>query len=876
MPETQVSSASGSAGEGTQPPRIVPSVAGASPGKGSAGPKGELARPPIPPSASPVAAGPPQRPSKVRKFFGRLEDRLFPERQAPPPNRSGLLRGWPPEPYALIIATAIAVVFAEILEFTIGQNPIPPGGDPGEWMTTSYAFVGLPYPSWIIPGQYPPLLFPLLGLLVRIGGGPLMGARLYLLVISILIGLSSYVLTRSLVRSPPVALVVEALILFNPTFMQLFFFGAYPNLFGLVFLNLCIAFLARYLRSRRGLHLILFWSCAAAAVLSHSLVGAILGATIGIAALFLLWLGRIPRATYRTRAGWIGIGIFAGSVGGFYLITKLLRIPHPNYLSTNSFAFIQGGMSLFFQHLFSPYFHGVHPSVNLALLVLILISGGLAIALVALRLFAPNRLSISVLLVSSMALAVTVLSLVGWEMAVLTDYSRFAYFLVTPAMIAFGLTIDAIITQLRIRSLKVAIEVAKRSEQAASPSASSSRSRRRFSPTGARLPPGTFPTVIILALAVAGTLAIADAYALPSFASDETNNTTTSHDQSFVAALHDIQNSGYPGNVLTVPGAAKWARAILDRNAYAPLVPGRFTFDATHLDVEEAAYFAMTDSDAVTNSLVAVTTLGTNMNMNFSNDSPTYQAASFGSFDPLVTLPESKITVTLVDHRQYLTETLNMTPSLFGPLAGSPSSMAMLYSGPGFTLNITMTAIPDSSRAVISVLANQTGSYPLAFLNASLVNPVNGTSHFGLSSAKGEAVIVPAGESAGLTTFANVTPVDALGHVARYSTPGRPANAAISESADLPLQGANNLSFVIALNTPAALNQITNLPPFISTTAWWASMGIQFILYVNASTAGQRLANFLYDEVPYLQGEFGCTVLANEGAWTVVLVPTGL
>ena len=41
-------------------------------------------------------------------------------------------------------------------------------------------------------------------------------------------------------------------------------------LLGLVFLNLTLAFFVRYIRSRRPMHAVLFWTCGAAAILTHA------------------------------------------------------------------------------------------------------------------------------------------------------------------------------------------------------------------------------------------------------------------------------------------------------------------------------------------------------------------------------------------------------------------------------------------------------------------------------------------------------------------------------------------------------------------------------------------------------------------------------
>jgi hypothetical protein len=865
------------------------------------------------PAASRVLEGlPPRRKSRVPRWVSgplrRFENYVFPARAPDRPNPSGRLAGWPSEPYALIMALALAGVFAVLLENSTTAFPVPPGGDPGEWITTSYAFVGLPYPSWIIPGQYPPLLFPLLGLLVRIGGGAINGGRLYLGLVAILVGGSTYFLARSLVRSPVLAILAEGLILFNPSFMQLFYFGAYPNLLGLVFLNLAVAFAVRLLRSERSLHAFLFWVFFAATILTHSLVGVVLIATVLFMGAFLLWFRRVPRALYRSPGGLAGIGVFAAGVGGFYLATRFLGIPHPNYLQSSGFAYVKNGLGQIFYLLLNPYFPGVRPSVSIALPLLALATGVIVLFMVGLRLFQPQRLTLSLLTVLSMVVAVTALCVVGWELSIVTDYVRLGYFLVTPAVFLLMLVADWIIIQFRVRGLREAVRGDRPALTADAPTGPdraqlpegtgaalsrvppSSASVMSVAPVGdsiysgrsssgrrkkSRGSPGLAGSVAVCALLAALLLFVADTYAIPAFSRDEVNNTQTGHDQAFLAAIRAIQHTGISGTVLTVPGAAKWTRALLAENAYAPILPERYTFDPSHIYVEELAYFAATDRFAVTNGNVAESVLG--FNASFANQSPMYQAADFGVFSPILTMPATNMSVTvLVAHKGYTTTNLTMSPTIYAPLAGSPESMALVYRGPGFVLNLTLGTVPGSTHGFASVQAVATAGSSLAYLNATLLNPPNGTTHFGVSPVHNELVAVPAQNGGQLTTFANVTPASAIptrGGLVRYNHLGVPAQAFISVAASVPKQGSPTLNFSVAYSTPGSSNFLYTLPPLISTVQLWGSWNVRFVLYANASTPLQARANFLYDEVPYIEGEFGARVYAESGPWTVLLIP---
>src|SRR5580693_2545896 len=95
----------------------------------------------------PTAVQGPDPPRRRRRFVGwihRLEDRLFPALTGPTSNRRGVLashlREWP----GALAALVIGIVTAALLESTMAVLPVPAGGDPGQWTSTSYAYVGLP------------------------------------------------------------------------------------------------------------------------------------------------------------------------------------------------------------------------------------------------------------------------------------------------------------------------------------------------------------------------------------------------------------------------------------------------------------------------------------------------------------------------------------------------------------------------------------------------------------------------------------------------------------------------------------------------------------------------------------------------------------
>jgi hypothetical protein len=812
-----------------------------------------LTAPPAP-SRLPPTGGP----AKFHAWFHRLEDRFFPPLSGPTTNRRGVLssdlRDWP----GVVTALAIGVVVAALIERAMLVMPVPAGGDPGQWTSTSYAYVGLPYPSWIVPGQYPPMLFPLLGLLVRIMGGPIGGARAYVAVVAVLLGLSTYFLARGLTRRRSTALMAEALVLLNPTFLQMFFWGFYPNLLGLVFLNLALGFFVRYLRSRRPLHVVMFWLCAAATILSHSLVGVILVGVVGVVFLLALSIKAIPREIYRSKASLGGLLVFLVSVGGFYASTALLKIPHPEYLQSGAFAYVRNGISAIFNLLLQPWIHGLTVNTAGALALLGIFGVGIGLYAIGMRLFWKNRLTIGTMVTLGLALSPLLLAGVGWEFSVVTDYGRFSYFLVAPLGIAIALVLDRFMTELNLRAPPP----------------------RPPTPTGSVAPrwyPGGRRTDVPVATAVITLFAIVvvllgDTVSVRSLPKDELATTKVGHDSTFLGALNLIQSSGIQGNLLTVPGVAKWSRALLVRDAYFPNLAARYTFDPTHLIDEETAYFALTSRYAATNGVVAVTALGTNLSSG--NDTFEYQPAYFGVFTPVAALPIGQVTVRVVPIGAPLVDAVTEPVTSGGTVRLTPagaSSYSMSYIGTGFVLTITAVAIPGAPEATILVNAVADPTYHLLALHANLTSTSRGAFKFTRGTTNGTINIVPAKYGTYLASTAQVEPASDLGPVEPHNIGNTSAyGTLVAESSG----GASQLSFGVTLSTPRASNLVSGLAPLITTDTVWANWTIRFVLYTNSKAdEGGELQILLANEVNYLEAEYGARVLGVSGTWTVLLVP---
>lgn len=791
-------------------------------------------------------------------------DFVFPRRPDASRVPGGILGDTRFEKWALVGAVLIAAAVAAFLELVMNQLPVPPGGDPGQWLTTSYAYVGLPYPNWIIPGQYPPLTFPILGVLVRASGGPILAARAYVALVTGLIGLSSYFWARAVIRTWTVALLVEGFLLVNPSFIQLYFFGAYPNLLGFVFLFLTIGFAVRFIRSRDPHHAFWMWLALGATVLTHSLVAAVLVTTVAILAVFLFALRRVPRAIVTGRPSQVGFAIMGVSIGGYYALTQYLGISHPQYLAAGGFAYVKNGLGAIFSLVLDPIFPNLTFPASIALEFLIGLDAFLLIALATMAILRLRAFSLSNLVALGSLLAVGLLAVVGWELSIVTDYVRLGYFLVPPAILIIGLAIDWAVRELRRYSGADAEDAVDRPPVATVPAPGTNGPVR---PPARRAFPAPAVLVVLL-LGLAAMLLLAAVLTVPAVRLYEANDTTVAHDAQFLGAVSLMRSSGVHGAVLTVPGAVKWTRALLATNSYGPFIPGHYSFDPDHILDSELAYFAMTDRYAVTNNLVAFSVAGTNST--FLETSPTYQASYFGLFTPILRLLPQSVNVTVANGTSTETLGVDVAPEIILPPQGG-STMSLLYNEPAFQLEITTTALPGAALARITVQATATGSGLLQQLRANLTNNVVGTASVAAGKAIGQFTWSPSAFGSALRTYGNVTPASSVFRVSNnYGTNFGPR---VYVKVPAPAAGAAILSFSVLLSTPGAQNLIATLPPIISTTSVWASWNARFVLFGNNSVPAQLQRGVLATTPTYLEDEFGARVIGYSGIWTVLLLP---
>ncbi|MCI4324416.1 MAG: hypothetical protein L3K00_00790 [Thermoplasmata archaeon] len=838
-------------------------------------PPGAPAPPPGATGAERPSESRPAEPAPRRNTLTRFEDTYFPPRLARGSNPTGVREPGKPELYGYLFALAIGLFAVYLVERAMSAYPIPSGGDPGQWISGSYAFIGLPYPNWLLPGQYPPLVFPILGLFVR-WFGPLQAGRAFVALGGVGLGLSTYYLSRTLLRSRVVALGVEAFVLLSPTLVQSFFQGIYPTILGLIFLNLSIAFLIRFVRSGSETHVFLFWVATAATVLSQPQTATVLGLTLAVLALFLVSSQQLTRTFYRGRVALAGFAVFVLSVGGFYGLAAAARVPQPHFLAANAFSYVRNGLGSLYYLLLNPYLAGAKPSLPNAELISLLLAGFLAVTLVGLRLLRPRRLSLGTLTVLTMLLAVIGGAYAAWKLSVVTDYPQFAFFLVVPIGLGLGLGLDAFLHwDSKTLTHLLAGVAAPPSPDSPLPPAAGPIHRptvRRAGPSR-RVPAGwTLPGTVVLTLAIVALLLSTALVTEPHLSGYEQANSSLFHDGTFLAALNDIQHSGVSGNVIAPGGAAKWTRALLDREAYTPFVAPRFTFDPGHLTDEEIAYFALVARASVTNSLVAATIAGTNAS--FDNVTPDYEASTSGQFIPVAGLAADEFNVTLTNGTGNRTESVTASPTIVATPAG-PASMALLYPEDGFSLNITIVIDPSLPHAVFSFQFSADPGWSILDVRGNMTGPPMGVAATNIlpGPSGGQLYLTPSAIAANLRTFANVTPTSAVGRPQSFN------RITVGEVARVPLNvsggpsGAPSIELTVAFSTPKAENLVDDLPTYLDAPTVWQGWGVRFVLATNESRLIFNHPSAILWETNYLVGEYGASVLAVEGTWTVLLLP---
>jgi hypothetical protein len=756
--------------------------------------------------------------------------------------------------------------------FYFHQAVVPPGGDPGEWIAGSYQYIGEPYPSWYSGSGSPPLLFPLLGSLVVLGGGPIAGAQLFVVVEMTLFAGSTFVLVRTLTRHPFTALAVTGFVVLNPTLDSLFFSGAYQYLLSFVLLNLTIAYLVRFVRSHRSYHLGLFWVCGSLALLTQPAMIVEVPGMIILMGVALLWLRQIPKEIITTWTGRLGAALFVGTGAGWYVLLPRLVGSHQNdfLLKNDYFSVIQGTIGIVFGTVVDPFYPGwgLDPATAVRgfLVIVILV----VVGFFALRFIRPGWLTLPWLTVLAWGTLQVACAYVGYHLQIVTPYSRFGELLVLPVIAAVGMAIEGIFFW-----VATAPDIG--------PPAHSQRGRwhhrllRRIR-TPSRLTV-LVPAIIAVAIVV-GLGFYVDVETAPDFQRLESSYANIGHDQDFLNMLGYVDNSSIGGSALTLAHATSWSRAITHRDVYAPFLPG-YALNVPHILTDEEVGFALTDRYAVTNDFVAMAAsgyYGPNVTA-----VPLYESSYFGLFFPVLrVLPGSLVADEAGQNVSIIAPT--SVPSYLLPGPGG-SSMGIVYVANGVNVTILSTALPGVQSGTITIYANATGSRNLTHFQAALRPPPAGSAWFNETAVAGAFDWTPDTLGTALggygATDGTVTPASALlpvtaGHNATNASSGGlnlMASPVASGGGVAPVS-VRSLSMTITLTSPAATNFIDDLPPFMDSAAIWSSLGATLFIYSPTAVPGIVAYTLNPNLLYWLHNEFGVTEVYSNLEWQVYLLPT--
>jgi hypothetical protein len=770
------------------------------------------------------------------------------------------------------LAFLLSVIAGVVLLLVFREQPIPPGGDPGNWVATALAFIGRPYPPQLIPLAYPPVLFPLLGAAIVVAGSTVGGVELFAGALMVAFGLSTAALAAALLRTRVVALTVVVFLLADPAILAMFFWGAYPNLLGFVFLNLALVGLMRAGRGLTSSGALMFWIFFALATLTHSLVGLVLGVTTALYLALGLFIplpawGAVlerarqgaleapaiaARALFSSRGGRVGLVLFAFFVGGYYGYTYFAGIPHPYYLASNPVGFRLVSIGGAFQAILPNVV--IQPALVVELLI--------AFILIAVLFFAgirdrrPQWLTAPVVLLMAWPLAVALLILGGFLAQVVTDYHRFGFFFIVPVAMALGYLLER---GWLLRPAPV-IDPAPNPPPESVPGATSSRrSPRRH----------LHRPAFLAIVAVAVLLIVLDTATVPAIGRDEAAFTKVGHDAEFTAAIHAIQHAGTRGGILTIAGADKWARGLTGMNSYAPYSTNAFLFYPSQELDSQLAYYALTSHYAITNGLVATSVRA--VTPSFADGVPAYSVYVLGTPRETLRLAPADFHFLVTNESNGTTYDANLTsaPIVLLP-ATLASPMTIAFSEPEFHLAISVSVIAGQPEATVALHAQARAGYVLHALNVSVTPPTGTSALAWTSTVPGSFYWTVSGYLRRPLTFGNVTPASALKGATDFdsATGGPAALLSFTSSNGTPIAGA------ITFTTPAATTYLNGVPAILSTPAIWQSLGVRFVLMRNESVSPSPAVVFP-DESPYLALEYGLPVIFANNEWSVLEIPVG-
>ncbi len=761
--------------------------------------------------------------------------------------------GWP---WArLITMLALVSIAVVLLEVAYAQYPVPPGVDPGDWITRGGAYVGLSVPppaSFGSPFIYPPLIFPMLGGLLRLFGSPVPAGFVAGGLFLFLFGLSLIYVAFRFLRFGPLQVAFVGACVFSGTLLYMLFWGAYPNFFAFVFLNLLFVFLFLYVRSGQPSDGLLIGVALSLLYLTHSLTFAIGIATV-LATTVLLLMTDGPRllwARVKNRGLLVGAIVLVTTVGSYTFALKAEGITAPNYLGANPAALSLDNIGQLFVPLangpaFLPPGSAVYLTVTAAIALLVGTAAALVVALLAVHRFRPEWFDGRFTVAVGGVVAALLTPVAGTLAQVGTDYPRFIYFLPVPATLLVALTLDK------------AVERWSHAPGLGSNGPAEPPPAWKLSPGRAATASGYIAMGVVLALLFANV-------SVPTAVQGEKVDTGTTHSAQFLSAAEWLAQNPTPGSVLTLQGTARWIEALTGRGTYDS-GPTWLDFEPWEIINSQSAFWALNSRYAVTDDSAILSYTPTSTIL--LDQAPMYSVFVEGVVFPIARVLPGDLSVSVV--------TPNGTRIV-------PSSSW----GPG-TLTINSTTgtgtIAYSTEWFVATIEGALGAPGAAWMNFT-VNAYAGNTlsqvDFSMGSPPSDVALLHAPSSESVVTSPNGFEWTSSGTLAQLPAPETittngtysiaptanvvsnfPANVTLTSSFALP-SGDSQFFVSLALSTPGTGNPGITLPLILDTEAFLQSHDIHFLVLSSGAAYAPTIA--------FYQAVFGFTTVYVNSGWQVM------
>jgi hypothetical protein len=758
---------------------------------------------------------------------------------------------WP----RLLAMLGVVVVAVTLLEVTYASAPIPPGVDPGDWITRSGAYVGLSVPpvaSFGSPYIYPPLLFPLLGGLLRFFGNPLSTGFVAGGLLFLFFGFSLIYVASKFLRFGPLQLGFVGACMFSGTLLYMLLWGAYPNFFAFIFLNLTFVYLLMFARTGERLPGLLLGISLALLYLTHSLTFAIGIVTVGVTAVLLLLVvgPRFLWARMKNRGLIVGALVLVLTVVTYSLVLRAEGISPPNYLGANPVALTLDNIGqLFVPMATGPMFFPAGDPVYLSPALMIgLLTGTAAILVVvhsAVFRYRPGWVTLRHTVAISTVVAALITPVAGTLAGVGTDYPRFVYFLPVPIALLTAVTLDSAIRR------PVPPATARESEPF------ETRQSAWGTPSRAQVTAGYLAVGVVLVLLFANVAA-------PTASQDELIETGTSHSAQFLQAAQWLAANPTTGSVLTLQSAARWTESLTDRGVYDE-GPTWLDFETWQIVNSQSAFWALNSRYAVTNggAIESYTPNSTSV----LSQSPMYSVFDQGVIFPIVRVLPGALNITVDTPNG----TLAVGPSQWGlptlVVNASTGVGTITYSTEWFQATFTGTIGAGGSASIEVHLAANAGntlsqfSLPLgsppagvALMHPAVAQSVAPSSTGFSWLTTGTLGALPSPVT--VNTSGVFTPAPTTSAVSNF-----PANVTLSNTFVIPA-GSTSYQVDLQLDTPGAGNPGVALPLVLDTESFLTTHDIHFLLITSGSAYAPT--------IDFFQSAFGFTTVYLNSQWEVL------